>query len=102
MFLHRHKFIGSKDIENVVKNSDISVNTDVDEFYANKIKSLYGEIIHYATLSQENMNEEDQNRVYDLKLASREIVEALKYMRELQKNIFYYSKSKNSYVFRNS
>lgn len=98
MFLHRHKFIGSKDIENVVKNSDISVNTDVDEFYANKIKSLYGEIIHYATLSQENMNEEDQNRVYDLKLASREIVEALKYMRELQKNIFYYSKSKNSYV----
>ncbi|HEY9203437.1 MAG TPA: Na/Pi symporter, partial [Sulfurimonas sp.] len=98
MFLHRHEFIGSKDIEGVVKSSEISINTDVNEFYASKIKSLYGEIIHYATLSQENMNEDDQNRVYDLKLASREIVEALKSMRDLQKNIFYYSKSKNQYI----
>lgn len=98
MFLHRHEFIGSEDIEEVVKKSDISINTDVSEFYASKIKSLYGEIIHYATLSQEKMNEEDQNKVYDLKLASREIVEALKNMRDLQKNIFYYSKSKNPYV----
>ncbi len=98
MFLHRHEFIGSKDIEGVVKNSEISINTDVNEFYASKIKSLYGEIIHYATLSQEKMNEDDQNRVYDLKLASREIVEALKSMRDLQKNIFYYSKSKNQYI----
>ncbi len=98
MFLHRHEFIGSKDIDGVVKNSDININTDVNEFYASKIKSLYGDIIHYATLSQENMNEDDQNRVYDLKLASREIVEALKDMRDLQKNIFYYSKSKNQYI----
>jgi phosphate:Na+ symporter len=98
MFLHRHEFIGNKDIEGVVKNSEIAINTDVNEFYANKIKSLYGDIIHYATLSQENMNEDDQNRVYDLKLASREIVEALKNMRDLQKNIFYYSKSKNQSV----
>jgi len=98
MFLHRHEFIGNKDIEGVVKNSEIAINTDVSEFYASKIKSLYGDIIHYATLSQENMNEDDQNRVYDLKLASREIVEALKNMRDLQKNIFYYSKSKNQSV----
>jgi phosphate:Na+ symporter len=98
MFLHRHEFIGSKNIEEVVKNSDVSINTDVNEFYASKIKSLYGDIIHYATLSQENMNEDDQNRVYGLKLASREIVEALKDMRDLQKNILYYSKSKNNYI----
>ncbi len=96
--LHRHIFIKSPDIENVVKNSEISINADIDEFYANKIKSLYSDIIHYATLSQENMNQESQNRVYELKLASREIVEAIKNMRDLQKNIFYYSKSKNSYV----
>jgi phosphate:Na+ symporter len=98
MFLHRHEFIKSADIKSVVKNSKININSDVNEFYTNKIKSLYGEIIHYATLSQEKMNEEDQNRVYDLKLASREIVEAVKNMRDLQKNIYYYSKSRNSYV----
>ncbi|MDD2652872.1 MAG: Na/Pi symporter [Sulfurimonas sp.] len=96
--LHRHMFIKSPDIANVVKNSEISINADIDEFYANKIKSLYSDIIHYATLSQENMNQESQNRVYELKLASRDIVEAIKNMRDLQKNIFYYSKSKNIYV----
>ncbi len=98
MFLHRHKFINSADIENVVKNSDITINADINEFYINKIKSLYGEIIHYATLSQENMSEEKRNIVYDLKLASREIVEAMKNMRDLQKNISYYSKSKNLFI----
>lgn len=96
--LHRHEFIKNPDIPSVVKNSQININTDVDEFYAKKIKSLYGDIIHYATLSQENMSQESQNHVYDLKLASREIVEAIKNMRDLQRNIYYYSKSKNSYV----
>ena len=96
--LHRHIFIKSPDIENVVKNSEISINADIDEFYAQKIKSLYSDIIYYATLSQEHMSVEEQNHVYELKLASREIVEAIKNMRDLQKNIFYYARSKNSYV----
>ncbi|MFA5460899.1 MAG: Na/Pi symporter [Sulfurimonas sp.] len=96
--LHRHEFLKSKDIPNVVKNSQVNMNTDVDEFYAKKIKSLYGDIIHYATLSQSNMSQDDQNHVYDLKLASREIVEAIKNMRDLQRNIYYYSKSKNNYI----
>lgn len=98
IFVHRHEFIKNRDIDSVVKNSVIDVSTDVNEFYTNKIKSLYGDIIHYATLSQEGMNEENKNMVYDLKLAAREIVEAIKNVRELQKNIFYYSKSKNSYI----
>lgn len=98
MFLHRHDFIKSTDIANAVKNSDMNIDTDINEFYANKIKSLYGEIIHYATLSQENMKEDDQDRVYNLKLASRDIVEAMKNMRDLQKNISYYSKSRNTYI----
>lgn len=98
IFLHRHKFIRNPDIEGAVRNSDLSIDTDINEFYAKKIKSLYGDIIHYSTLSQENMNEAEKNRVYDLKLASRDIVEAIKNMRDLQKNIFYYLKSKNLYI----
>lgn len=98
MFLHRHKFIKNADMESAVKDTDITLNTDINEFYTNKIKSLYGDIIYYATLSQANMNEEYQSKVYDLKLASRMIIEAIKNMRDLQKNILYYSKSKNSYV----
>lgn len=98
MFLHRHAFMKSTDLANAIKDVDMSIDTDISDFYANKVKSLYGEIIHYATLSQESMNEEEQNRVYSLKLASREIVEAMKNMRDLQRNISYYSKSKNGHI----
>lgn len=98
MFLHRHDFLKNQNIEDVVKKSDISLDEDINKFYANKIKTLYGDIIYYATLSQENMDDNDRNRVYNLKLASRDIVEAIKNMRDLQKNILYYQKSKNSYI----
>lgn len=98
MFLHRHDFLKNQSIEDIVKKSDISIDEDINKFYTNKIKSLYGEIIYYATLSQENMNDNDKNRIYDLKLASRDIVEAIKNMRDLQKNIYCYVNSKNSYI----
>ncbi|MDQ1337385.1 MAG: phosphate:Na+ symporter, partial [Campylobacterota bacterium] len=42
MFLHRHKFIKNADLESAVKDTDITLNTDINEFYTNKIKSLYG------------------------------------------------------------
>lgn len=98
MFLHRHNFIKNPDFERGVENIDISMDADINEFYTNKAKFLYGEIIHYATLSQEHMNQLDQERVYNLKLASRDIIEAMKDMRDLQKNIYYYSKARNSYI----
>jgi len=95
LYLHRHNFLGSDNIEAVVKNSNLSIKTDVNEFYSNKIKILYGEIIHFSSLSQENMSDEEKKRVYELKLASRDIVEAIKDIRELQKNISIYLKSNN-------
>ena len=98
LFLHRHKFLGTNDISSVVKNSKLNIQTDVNEFYSNKIKLLYGDIIHFSTLSQENMNSEQKDKIYDLKLASRNIVEAIKDIRELQKNIFIYLKSENTNI----
>lgn len=98
LFLHRHKFLGTNDISEVVKNSKLNIQTDVNEFYSNKIKLLYGDIIHFSTLSQENMDNNQKDKIYDLKLASRNIVEAIKDIRELQKNIFIYLKSKNTSI----
>ncbi|QKJ23354.1 Na/Pi cotransporter family protein [Poseidonibacter lekithochrous] len=97
IYLHRHKFLGSgkKDLSQIVEKSNLDIHTDINQFYTNKIKSLYGEIIRYSALSQENMDEDDKNRVYDLKLASRNIVEAIKDIRDLHRNISIYLKSDN-------
>ncbi|WP_071625218.1 Na/Pi cotransporter family protein [Poseidonibacter lekithochrous] len=100
IYLHRHKFLGSgkKDLSQIVEKSNLDIHTDINQFYTNKIKSLYGEIIRYSALSQENMDEDDKNRVYDLKLASRNIVEAIKDIRDLHRNISIYLKSDNEYI----
>ena len=97
--LHRHTFIGMGDeIGNVVESSVTQIDLDIDEFYENKIKSLYGDIINYATISEENMSVDDKYTIYSLKIACRDIVEAIKDVRELQKNIKRFMKSSNSYI----
>ncbi|MFT7002780.1 MAG: phosphate:Na+ symporter [Sulfurimonas sp.] len=88
--LHRHKYLGCKDMSEVIKHSDKNINTDINIFYDKHIKEIYGEIIYYATLAQDNMNEEQKNKVYKLKVACRDIVESIKSIREIQKNIKVY------------
>jgi len=98
LYLHRHNYLGSEDISSVVKNSNTQINIDINDFYTNKIKSLYGEIIHFSILAQDNMDEDYKNKIYACKLASRDIVEAIKDIRDLHKNISIYLKSENKYI----
>ena len=98
IFLHRHQLHDSPEIEAVILHSDIDELQDINKFYETKIKYIYGEIIRFATLAQEYMDEIDKDRAYDLKLASRNIVESVKDMRDLQKNMFFYLKSGNEFI----
>ena len=97
--LHRHTYIGMGDkIEKVVESSVKKIDINIDEFYSRKIKTLYGDIIDYATISQESMSAEDKHKIYSLKIACRDIVEAIKDVKELQKNVNRFMKSNNKYV----
>jgi phosphate:Na+ symporter len=98
IFLHRHQLHDSPEIEAVILQSDIDELQDINKFYETKIKYIYGEIIRFSTLAQEYMDEIDKDRAYDLKLASRNIVESVKDMRDLQKNMFFYLKSGNEFI----
>ena len=98
LYLHRHQFIGSDDISMVVRKSVDKIETDIDGFYEKKIKYLYGDIIHFATMSEAKMDEEQKNEIYALKIACRDIAEAIKDVRELHKNLNIYIKSKNESV----
>lgn len=98
IFLHMYQLHNSKEIEEAILHSDIDELQDINKFYETKIKYIYGEIIRFATLAQEYMDEIDKDRAYDLKLASRNIVESVKDMRDLQKNMFFYLKSGNEFI----
>ncbi|QOY53834.1 Na/Pi cotransporter family protein [Candidatus Sulfurimonas marisnigri] len=96
--LHRHSFLGKENVSEVVKQSSSKIDIDVNRFYETKIKELYGDIVKYATLSQDKMDEFQIRMVYYYKVASKDIVEAIKEVEELQKNINFYQKSKNDVI----
>lgn len=95
MNLHRTEIFSDTKIKKVVKQSTLPINIDIDEKYQREIKHLYSEIIHYASMSQVNMSQEGNKIIYELKITSRQIIEMVKDVRELQKNLNYYTKSRN-------
>jgi phosphate:Na+ symporter len=95
MNLHRKDIYSEKQAAEIIEEARRPIKIDVDKVYANEIKHLYGEILHYASTSQANMSEEDNLEVYDLKITARKIIEMVKDVRELQKNIQRYGPKKN-------
>jgi phosphate:Na+ symporter len=96
--LHRSEIYSEISIDEVIEKSRIPIPTDVDKIYQEEIKSLYGEIIRYASISQTYMDQAGNNQMYELKLTARRIIEMVKDVRELQKNLNFYSKSRNTVI----
>ena len=85
-------------LENVVKNKHSDTLLDIEKFYKLKIKGIYTEIVKFAIRAQSKMSESNIKEVYKLKLANRDIVEAVKATKHLQKNIILYSQSNNETI----
>lgn len=98
MNLHREDVFGQGNLQEVIKKSKNKIETNIDAIYKENLKQLYGEIIRYSSLAQQNMNEEENKLVGRLKYASRKIIKSLKDVKELQKNINFYSNSKNEFI----
>ena len=96
--LHRTEIYSEIEIDAVIEKSRTPIQIDVDKIYQEDIKSLYGEIIRYASISQTHMDQAGNNLIYELKLTARHIIEMVKDVRELQKNLNYYAKSHNSVI----
>lgn len=95
MNLHRTVIFSTAEIHEIIEKSYAPIDVDVNQIYQSEIKRLYSEIIRYSSMSQSYMDEQDNNKIYDLKLTARNIIEMVKDVRELQKNLRQFSKSKN-------
>jgi len=96
--LNRSYIVSDKSFEEVVKHPYSSEVIDIDHFYKMKIKGVYGEIVDFATIAQQNMSEDYNKQVYKIKLAVRDISEAVKDTKHLQKNMQKYLKSENENI----
>lgn len=96
--LKRRNLLSSMPLEEVIKDTYSKNAVNVDEFYNKRIKGIYGEIIDFATKAQSNMSPKEIELLYKLKLANRDLVEAVKDTKHLQKNLINYAQSTNRHI----
>ena len=97
---HREDIISDKKPKKVVKKSTEDFKTDVRALYLTKVKTIYGQIIKYATASQSSLKltERQNNRVMEIKLAGRNMVEIIRDVKELGRNVSIFLNSENPHI----
>lgn len=87
--IHREDIKSDKKIKKIVKKSTKDMQADIEDLYYKKVKSIYGEILKYATTAQSTLelNKKQNGAITDIKTANRKMVEIIKDVRELNKNL---------------
>jgi len=96
--IKRSNILSRMPLEEVVKDLYSQSAVDIEDFYHHRIKGIYGEIIDFSTKAQSQMPAEDIEELYKIKLANRDIVEAVKDTKHLQKNLVKYCQSTNTHI----
>lgn len=98
--IHREDIKSEEKIKKIVRKSQEDMNVDVEELYYTKVKNIYGEIIRYATTAQNSLDlsKEELNTITDIKIANRKMVEIIKDVRELNKNVTLSMTLENKYL----
>ncbi len=98
--IHREDIKSDVKIKKIVKHSKEDMKANVDELYYTKVKKIYGEIISYATRGQSmlKLNESQNNQISEIKLANRKMVEIIRNVYALGRNVSAYLNSDNKYI----
>ncbi len=96
--IKRSNILSDMPLEEAVKDIYGQSAIDIDDFYNRRIKGIYGEIIDFSTKAQSQMAPDEIEELYKIKLANRDIVEAVKDTKHLQKNLVKYAKSTNPHI----
>jgi phosphate:Na+ symporter len=87
--IHRGDIKSDAKVNDIVKKSREVLNINVEDVYYKKVKNIYGEIIKYATTAEKELKLSDKEitTILDIKIANRRMIEIIKHVRELNKNI---------------
>jgi len=98
--IHREDIKSDEKIKNIIKESHEDIEIDIDELYYSKVKTIYGEILKYATTAQSQLklNKKENNRITEIIIANRRMVEIIRDVKELSKNVSTFLDSDNKYI----
>ena len=93
--LHRSDTHSDKDLSKCVADRRAMFELDIDSAYAIRVKSLYSAIIEYISRAQTTVPPEFADVLFDLRTAAQDIVQSLKEIKHLRKNVEAYGGSDN-------
>lgn len=98
--IHREDIKSDENVKTIIEKSKSDFKTDIKDLYYTKVKTIYGEIIRYATTAQSklSLNNRQIKAVTDIKIANRKMVEIINDARELNKNITLTLNLKNKHL----
>ncbi|MCO5763569.1 MAG: Na/Pi symporter [Chromatiaceae bacterium] len=93
--LHRHDIRSEADLVELTQRPDKLMEFNIDEIYAHKVKVLYNAIVEFTSRTQGDLPQEHMERIYVLRESARDIVEAIKDVKHMRKNLITYIVSDN-------
>ena len=96
--LHRRDVYSEQDLEEVIRKYRVIKDYDIDEAYERNIKGLYSAIIEFISQARFTWEMKQSGRLYWLREANLGLVEALKGVKHLQKNLLKQNRSDNRYL----
>lgn len=96
--LHRRDVYSEQDLEEVIGKYRVIKDYDIDEAYERNIKGLYSAIIEFISQARFTWEMKQSGRLYWLREANLKLVEAVKGVKHLQKNLLKQNRSDNRYL----
>lgn len=98
--LHRHVIHSDQDLAAYIENDRNIMELDIDAIYPNRVKNLYSTIIEFISQAQTEIPPDFANSIYDLRAAAQNIVQSLKDVKHMRKNMVAYIASDNAAIRR--
>jgi phosphate:Na+ symporter len=98
--IHRSDILSDMKSKALIKKSQSEIDIDIRDLYVHKVKTIYGKILAYAAIAQSELelSKEQHKRISEIKIANRKMVEIIRDVKELRRNISVYTYSDNKYI----
>lgn len=96
--LHRREVYSERDLNEIINKYKIIKEYDIDDAYERNVKGLYSAIIEFISQARFTWEMRQSGRLHWLREANLKLVEAVKGVKHLQKNLLKYNRSYNEYL----
>ena len=99
LHLHREQIRNCDDLEATINNSRERINIDIDLVYRQRVKRLYNAILDFISRRMTRISSASSTEaLYRLQHAAGEMVEAIKHVKHLRKNLTFYMVADNTAI----